>query len=319
MILNIKESFKGQYTFRKPAWRDECQFLPFRNNVQKNGPLAWGLLFCKSHFTDLFQHGKSSSLWEDIQASHLALVWQNRILKEDCQRGWRGEGHRVLMLSLVITCPGLWEAPAGLSILRSLEPGALRAWEASAQPYPAQGGEQWDFQFLLLVRMAALVSGTWEWDIPTAIETSEGLHILLWPLPSFFFFNFFLFLPFFSPVSIQFRGQKPRTASDRAYKWHSSSQLNTPDVLPVPKGSHCVRGFLLNRTKQNSKAVGLLGCWRETMGKQNSGRRDIYYSEGHGCPYTIPSKALWSFSNTIQFCSQAEIQHVRNLFIPSLI
>lgn len=35
-ILNIKESFKGQYTFQKPAWRDECQFLPFRNMYKKN-------------------------------------------------------------------------------------------------------------------------------------------------------------------------------------------------------------------------------------------------------------------------------------------
>lgn len=114
----------------------------------------------------------------------------------------------MLMLSLVITCPGLWEAPAGLSILRSLEPGALRAWEASAQPYPAQGGEQWDFQFPLLVRMAALVSGTWEWDIPTAIETSEGLHILLWPLPSFFFFKFFSFPSFFFPCFYPISGTK---------------------------------------------------------------------------------------------------------------
>lgn len=112
------------------------------------------------------------------------------------------------MLSLVITCPGLWEAPAGLSILRSLEPGALRAWEASAQPYPAQGGEQWDFQFPLLVRMAALVSGTWEWDIPTAIETSEGLHILLWPLPSFFFFLIFFFSFLFFPLFLSNFGDK---------------------------------------------------------------------------------------------------------------
>lgn len=307
MILNIKESLKGQYTFQKPAWRDECQFLPITNNVPKNGPLAWGPLLCKSHFTGLFQHGKSLLLWEDIQASHSVLAWQKHILEEDCQQERMGKGHRMLMLSVVTACPGLWEAAAGLSILRSLEPGALWAWEASAQPYTAQGGEQWVFQLPLLIRMAALASGTWEWDMPTIIETSRGLHILLWPLP---------FSPCFYPI---LGTKKPRTAADQAYNWHSSSQLNTPDVLPVPKGSHCVRGFLLNRTKQNSEAVGLLGCWRETMGKQNSGRRDIYFSEGHGCLYTIPFKALWSFSNTIQSCSQAEIQRVRNLFIPSLI
>lgn len=38
MILNIKESFKGQYTFQKPAWRDECQFLPFTNMYKKIAP-----------------------------------------------------------------------------------------------------------------------------------------------------------------------------------------------------------------------------------------------------------------------------------------
>lgn len=46
----------------------------------------------------------------------------------------------------------------------------------------------------------------------------RSAHTPLAPAFFFFFFNFFLFLPFFSPVSIQFRGQKPRTASDRAYK-----------------------------------------------------------------------------------------------------
>lgn len=207
--------------------------------------------------------------------------------------------------------------------------GRLRQGSASSAPWgqgfckpgrhlPACGSEHWDFQLPSLIHMSALASGTWKWDIPTIVETSG---VCTYSFGPYILFNFFsLFLPFFPPCFNQILGTKTACAgSDRAYISHSSSQLSTPDVLPVPKGSHCVRGFLLNRTKQNSEALGLLGCWRETMGKQNSGRRDICFLEGHGCPYTIPFKALWSFPNTIQSRSQAEIQRVQNLFIPSLM
>lgn len=310
MILNIKESFKGQYTFQKPAWRDECQFLPFRSMYKKTHPLAGGLLLCKSHFTDLFQHGKSSLLWGDIQASHSALAWQKH--KTHPQRGWEK--------GIVCWCCPWWVSRAVGGSGRAQHPllpgaGVLPAWEASVDVSTGISSFPCSSMWLHL----QVEFGIWKWDIPAIIETSEvctyssGHYIL-------FFFFFSLFLPFFPPCFNKILGTKtPRAGSDWAYNWQSSSQLNTPDVLPVPKGSHCVRGFLLNRTKQNSKALGLLGCWRETMGKQNSGQRDIYFSEGHGCPYTIPFKALWSFSNTIQSCSQAEIQRVQNLFIPSLM
>lgn len=225
----------------------------------------------------------------------------------------RTDGKRALCADAVPDgCPGLWEVQAGLSILCCLgqgfcQPGRhLWKW---ALGFPASPGHP--------------CGCTCKWNLETGhccyYRDFRGLHILFWPLHSFLFFSP-LFLPFFPPSFNKILGTKtPRAGSDRAYNRQSSSQLNTPDVLPVPKGSHCLRGFLLNRTKQNSKALGLLGCWRETMGKQNSGQRDIYFSEGHGCPYTIPFKALWSFSNTIQSCSQAEIQRVQNPFIPSLM
>ena len=73
MILNIKESFKGQYTFQRPAWRDECR------HAQKNSPLTWALLLRKSHLPDSFWHGKSMLLWGHIQPSCSALGWQNHI------------------------------------------------------------------------------------------------------------------------------------------------------------------------------------------------------------------------------------------------
>lgn len=215
------------------------------------------------------------------------------------------------MLSLMV-CPRLWEAQAGLSILCSLGPGVLQAWGGICLPVEVSTGISSSPRSSMWLHLqVALGNGTFL--LFSGLQRSAHT-----PLPPTFF-SFFFSLPFF-PCFNQILGTKtPRAGSDQAYNWHSSSQLNTPDVLPVPKGSHCVRGFLLNRTKQNSKALGLLGCWRETMGKQNSGPRDIYFSEGHGCPYTIPFKALWSFSNTIQSCSQAEIQRVQNLFIPSFM
>lgn len=187
MILNIKESFKGQYTFQKPAWRDECQFLPFRSMYKKKGPLAGGLLLCKSHFTDLFQHGKSSLLYGDIQASLSALAWQKHILKED---GWKNG---------IVCCWCPWWRVQGW--------GRLRQGSASSAPWgqgfckpgrhlPACGRELWDFQLPLLIRMAALASGTWKWDIPAIIETSEvctyssGPYIIFFPF-SFLFSSLF--------------------------------------------------------------------------------------------------------------------------------
>lgn len=266
-ILHTKASFTGQHTFQKPAWRDGWQFLPFTNNVQKNSPLAWGLLLCKSHFTDLLQHGKSLLLWDDIQASHSALAWRKQILWESCQWGWMGKGHRMLMFSLLMACRGLWEAAAEPSILLSLEPGALWAWEASSRLYPAHG-----LQLLLLLHVAACTSGIWERNIPTIIKTSGGLHILLWSLP------FFFFLPFSSCIYPILGTKNPCSASDWAYNWHSSSQLNTPDVLPVPKGSHCVRGFLLNRTKQNSKAADYCAAeGRQWGNKTRAGEAFVFW------------------------------------------
>lgn len=122
------------------------------------------------------------------------------------------------------------------------------------------GSEHWDFQLPLLIHVAALASGIWKWDIAAIIETSE---VCTYSSGRYILFSFFspLFLPFFPPSFNKILGTKThRAGSDRAYNRQSSSQLNTPDVLPVPKGSHCLRGFLLNRTKQNSKALGLLGC-----------------------------------------------------------
>lgn len=45
-VLNIKKSFKGQYTFQKPAWRDECQFLPFRCTKKKKKRAPWQKACC---------------------------------------------------------------------------------------------------------------------------------------------------------------------------------------------------------------------------------------------------------------------------------
>lgn len=152
-------------------------------------------------------------------------------------------------------------------------------------------------------------------------EFRRPAHTPLAPT-AFFFFSFIFFVSFpsfFSLFLSNFGDKKPPRCFSSGLQLTELSTAQHAWCFAVPKGSHCVKGFLLNRTKQNSKAVGLLGCWRETIGKQNSGRSDIYFSEGHGCPYTIPFEVLWSFSNTIQFCSQAEIQHVWNLFIAFLI
>lgn len=273
---------------------------------KKKRPLAGGLLLCKSHFTDLFQHGKSSLLWGGIQAPHSALAWQKHILKED---RWK--------MSIVCWCCPWWHVQGC---------GSFRKGSASSAPWGQgfckPGRHLWEWALGFPASFAHPYIWTCMWHLEMGHSyyywDFRVLHILFWPLHSFSFLFSFLFSP---PCFNQILGTKntSHAGSDRAYNWQSSSQLNTPDVLPVPKGSHCVRGFLLNSTKQNSKALGLLGCWRETMGKQNSGQRDIYFSEGHGCPYTIPFKALWSFSNTIQSRSQAEIQRVQNLFIPSLM
>lgn len=205
MILNIKESFRGQYTFQKPAWRDECQFLPFRSMYKKKGPLAGGLLLCKSHFTDLFQHVKIIAALR----RHSGFTFSLCVAKTNPQRGRKEKGHCVLMLSLMV-CPRLWEAQAGLSILCSLGPGVLEAWGGICLPVEVSTGIS-----------SSPRSSVW---LHLQVALGNGTFLLFsglqrpahTPLPPTFF-SFFFFLPFF-PCFNQILGTRtPRAGSDQAY------------------------------------------------------------------------------------------------------
>lgn len=215
MILNIKESFKGQYTFQKPAWRDECQFLPFRSIYKKTHPLAGGLLLCKSHFTDLFQHGKSSLLQGDIQASHGGKNTKH-ILKED---GWEK--------GIVCWCCPWWVSRAVGGSGRTQHPllpgaGVLPAWEASVEV--STGISSFPCSSMWLHLQVEFGNGT----LLLLSRLQRSAHTLLAATFFSLFFPPFSFL-FFLPLSIKFWGQKHPVlvltglTTDRAL--HSSTPL----------------------------------------------------------------------------------------------
>lgn len=131
MILNIKESFKGQYTVQKPAWRDECQFLPFTNKAprkphQNETASPWLGVCCSGKATLQTDFSLGSRCCSE---KTLRLHIPPSHGKTTAQRGLSaGTGGKEALCAAALpgdSLPGLGEAAAGFSILLSLQSGAL--------------------------------------------------------------------------------------------------------------------------------------------------------------------------------------------------